>query len=91
MTRLSFCTALAALAVFAASPNADARTYGAQVAHDRAAALAGAHNSAGDEMSIRQKCYAEAKNRWPSSNQEMQTNRDFAYSTCAVEHGVGNP
>ena len=91
MTRLSFCTALAALTVFAASPIADARTHRTHVAHDRAAAFAGAHNSVGDEMSIRQKCYEEAKNRWPSSNQEMQTNRDFAYRTCAFDHGVSNP
>jgi hypothetical protein len=24
-------------------------------------------------------------------HQEMQTNRDFAYRTCAFEHGVHNP
>jgi hypothetical protein len=30
-------------------------------------------------------------NTWRSSNQEMQTNRDFAYRTCASDHGVRNP
>jgi hypothetical protein len=91
MTRFSFCTALAALTVFAASPNADARTHHRHVAHDRAATLAGAHNSARDDMSIRQKCYEETKNRWSSSNQDVQTSRDFAYRTCTVDHGVNNP
>jgi hypothetical protein len=91
MTRFSFCTVIAALTVLAVSSNADARTHRTHAAHDRAATLAGAHNSIKDETSIRQQCYTEAKNRWPSSNQEMQTNRDFAYSTCAFEHGVRTP
>jgi hypothetical protein len=91
MTRFSLCTAVAALAVLAVVPNADARTYRSQVTHDQAAALAGAHNSVTDENSVRQKCYEYANSTWKSSNQEMQTNRDFAYRTCAFEHGVHNP
>ena len=91
MTRFSFCTALAVLAVLAIAPNADAQTSRAQAAHDRAAALAGAHNSITDQNSIRQKCYEYANSTWKSSNQEMQTNRDFAYRTCAFQHGVQNP
>jgi hypothetical protein len=43
------------------------------------------------QMEIRKECYAEANKRWPSSNQEMQTVRDFAYRTCAFERGVNNP
>jgi hypothetical protein len=90
MTRFSFCTALAALTVLAISTNADARTR-SQTAHDQAAALAGARNSITDENSIRQKCYEYANSTWKSSNQEMQTVRDYAYRTCAVSHGVRNP
>ena len=82
MTRLSLCTALAALAVLAASPSADART---------TRALAGAHNSVTDESSIRQQCAETARSWWPSSNQEMQTNRDYALRNCLFDHGVRNP
>ena len=82
MTRLSYFAALAALAVFALSSNANART-------DRAhAAIAGAHNSVSDDVSVRQQCYEQARARWSSSNQEMQTNRDYAYRSCAFDHGL---
>ena len=91
MTRFSLCMAFAALTVLAVSPNADARTQRTQAARDQAAAIAGARNSVNDENSIRQKCYEYANNEWRSSNQEMQTNRDFAYRTCAFSHGVRNP
>ena len=87
MTRFS-CAALAALTVVSLSSIADARSHPAR---DRANPPAGAYNSVNDEMSIRQKCYAEAKDRWSSTNQDMQTNRDFAYRTCAVDHGIRNP
>ncbi len=90
MSRFSLCTVLAALTVLAVSPNADARTK-LQEEHDRAAALAGAHNSITDENSVRQKCYEYANSTWKSSNQEMQTVRDYAYRTCAYNHGVRNP
>lgn len=42
-------------------------------------------------MEFRKDCYAEANKRRPSSNQDMPTNRDYAYRTCAVQHGVRNP
>ena len=86
MTRFSFCMALGALAVLAGSTSADART---QRTHD--AAIAGAHNGVTDENSIRQQCAETARSRWPSSNQEMQTNRDFALRNCLFDHGVRNP
>ena len=92
MSRLSRYTALAAFTAVIASSGAYAATR-----HHHAAPLAGAHNgpsaahNGSSEFDIRQQCYAEAKTRWPSSNQEMQTNRDFAYRTCAVDHGVSNP
>ena len=84
MSRTSYC-ALAIVAALAASTGAYART-----TQHNAAGLAGAHASASD-MDIRQQCYAEAKTRYPSTSQDMQTNRDFAYRTCAFDHGVRNP
>lgn len=83
MSRTSY-YALAIVAALTASTGAYARV------NQHAAGLAGAHASASD-MDIRQQCYAEAKNRYPSTSQDMQTNRDFAYRTCAFDHGVRNP
>lgn len=76
MSRSSRFAALAVFAAVIASSSAYART-------NRNAPLS--------DMDIRQQCYAEAKTRWPSSNQEMQTNRDFAYQTCVFDRGVRNP
>jgi hypothetical protein len=76
---------LAAIAALAASDGANART-----TQNSAAALAGAHASVSD-TDIRKQCYAEARNRWPSTSQDVQTARDFAYRTCAFDHGVRNP
>lgn len=80
MSRFSKWAALAASAAIVASSGASARTN-----HN------GVHNGAQSDMDIRQQCYAEAKERWPTTNQDMQTNRDFAYRTCAFDHGVRNP
>ena len=83
MSRTSY-YALAVIAALTASTGAYARV------NHGATGLAGAHNSVSD-MDIRQQCFAEAKNRYPSTSQDMQTNRDFAYRTCAFDHGVHNP
>jgi hypothetical protein len=88
MLRPSLCSVLAALTVIAVAPSADARTARTT---DSAGAFAGAHNSVTDENSIRQKCYEYANTTWRTSNQELQTARDYAYRTCAFEHGVRNP
>ena len=88
MTRFSICATVVALTALAVSSNADART---NRSHGQTAAIAGAHNGVTDENSIRQKCYDYANSTWRSSNQEMQTVRDFAYRTCAFDHGVRNP
>jgi hypothetical protein len=85
MSRLSHGAAVAALMVLVAPSVSFARTH-----HASAGVTAGAHNSASD-MDVRKQCYAEARQRYPSTNQDMQTNRDFAYRTCAVDHGVQNP
>jgi hypothetical protein len=85
MSRLPRCAALAVLTALVASSGAYARSN-----HNSANPLAGAHNGASD-MDIRQQCHQEALTRWPSTSQDMQTNRDFAYRACAVDHGVRNP
>jgi hypothetical protein len=82
MFRLSRYAALAFVTAVTMSSSAYARSH-----HH---SIAGAHNGMSD-MDIRQQCYAEAKQRWSSTNQDMQTNRDFAYRTCAFDHGVHNP
>jgi hypothetical protein len=53
----------------------------------------GAHASVRGEsdMDIRKQCYAEARARWGTNSQDMQTPSDFAYRTCAFDHGVRNP
>ena len=86
MTRLSHYAALAVFTAVIASSSAYARTN-----HNSAAPLAGAHNSTVDEMEIRKQCYAQAKERWPGTNQDMNTTRDFTYRTCAFDRGVRNP
>jgi hypothetical protein len=89
MSRLSRYAALAVFTAVIASSGAFART-NQNGANNGANPLAGVHNSASD-MDIRKQCYEEARQRWPSTSQDMQTNRDFAYRTCAVDHGVRNP
>jgi hypothetical protein len=43
------------------------------------------------EMDIRKECYGEAKKLWPSTSQDLQTARDYAYRACAFDHGVRDP
>ena len=69
MSRLSRCAALAVFTAVIASSGAYAATK-----HHHAAPIAGAHNGP-SEMDMRQQCYEEARTRWPSTNQDMQTNR----------------
>ena len=53
----------------------------------------GAHASVKgqSDMDIRKQCYAEARGRWGTNSQDLQTASDFAYRTCAFDHGVHNP
>ena len=53
----------------------------------------GAHASVAgtSETDIRQQCAEEARARWGTNSQDMQRNRDFAASTCMVQHGIRNP
>jgi hypothetical protein len=86
MSRLSRCAALAIFTSVIASSGASAAT----THHHAAAPIAGAHNGP-PEMDMRKQCYEEARSRYPSTNQDMQTNRDFAAKTCMVDHGIRNP
>jgi hypothetical protein len=83
MSRLSRYAALAVFTAVIASSAASARVNHRSAAPD-------AHNGS-SEMDMRKQCYEEARQRYPSTSQDMQTNRDFAYRTCAVDHGVRNP
>jgi hypothetical protein len=90
---LSRCAALALFTAVIASSGASAA-----VKHHNAnaAPIAGAHNGPAaahnpSEMEMRQQCYEEGRSRYPSTSQDMQTNRDFAAKTCMVEHGIRNP
>jgi len=85
MSRSSRCAALAVFTAVIASSGAYAATK-----HHHAAPIAGAHNGP-SEMDMRQQCYEEARSRYPSTSQDMQTNRDFAAKTCMVDHGIRNP
>jgi hypothetical protein len=82
MSRLSRCAAVAVFTAAIAAPGAYARTH-----HKAAGPYAGAHNGLSD-TEIRQQCFAEAKQRYPSTSQDMQTNRVFTYTTCASDRGI---
>jgi hypothetical protein len=92
MSRLSHYAALAVFTAVIASSGASAA-----VKHHNAAPLAGAHNGPAaahngqSEMDMRKQCYEEGRSRYPSTSQDMQTNRDFAAKTCMVDHGIRNP
>jgi nitrate reductase cytochrome c-type subunit len=79
MSRLSHYAALALFTAVVASSGASAATR-----HNNAAPQA-------SEFDTRKQCYEEARTRWPSTSQDMQTNRDFAAKTCMVDHGIRNP
>ena len=86
MSRLSRYTALALFTAVIASSGA----YAATNHQHHAAPIAGAHNGP-SEMDTRRQCSEEARARYPSTSQDMQTNRDFAEKTCMVDHGIRNP
>ena len=85
MSRLSHFAALAVFTAVIASSGAYAATK-----HYNAAPLAGARNGPSED-DIRRQCYEVGRSRWPSTSQDMQTNRDFAAKTCMVDHGIRNP
>jgi hypothetical protein len=87
MSRFSCCS-LALLAALTVTSGAYARTN-----HNSPSIQPGAHASAmgTSETDIRKQCAEEARARWGTTNQDMQKNRDFAATTCMIEHGVHNP
>lgn len=77
----------ALLAALTVSSGAYARTH-----HDNPL-QPGAHASAAgtSQADIRQQCADEARARWGTNSQDMQTPRDFAYRSCMFDHGMRNP
>ena len=82
MSRLLRCAATSGVIAIIACSSADARTH-----HKNQEPDASAHAGLSD-MNIRQQCFAEARQRYPSTSQDMQTNRVFTYTTCASNHGI---
>jgi hypothetical protein len=86
MSRFSFAS-LALLAALTITSGAHARV------NHNSPSIQGAHASVvgTSETDVRKQCADEARARWGTSNQDMQKNRDFAATTCMVEHGIRNP
>jgi hypothetical protein len=82
MSRLLRCAATAGVIAIMACSSAHARTH-----HKSQEPVASARAGLSD-MDIRQQCFAEAKQRYPSTSQDVQTNRVFAYTTCASNRGI---
>jgi len=80
--------ALALLAALTVSSGAYART-----THHSTSFQPGAHASVAgtSQADVRQQCVEQARARWGTNSQDMQTPRDFAYRTCMYDHGVQNP
>jgi hypothetical protein len=84
MNRVSCYIALALLASLTVSSSAYAGT------RHSASTPAGAHNNASNEDIMKQ-CAQQALQRWPGNGQEAKTPRDYAYRSCAFDHGLQNP
>jgi len=75
--------ALAVVAALTVSTGAYARTHHA--------VTPGARASAAGEMDMRKQCYDEARSKWGTNSQDMQTPRDYLYRACMYDHGMHNP
>lgn len=84
----SACYSLALLAALTVSSGAYARTH-----HDSPTFQPGTHASVAgtSQTGIRQQCAEEARARWGTNSQDMQTPRDYAYRNCMFDHGMRNP
>jgi hypothetical protein len=82
MSRLLRCATTSVVIAIIACSSANARP-----SHKSQGPSASARAGLSD-MDIRQQCFAEAKQRYPSTSQDVQTNRVFTYTTCAFDHGV---
>src|SRR5215472_18060971 len=98
MSRLACCITSALLLIAMASSHADARYHhrgndARYPDHGNTAATAGARNQASptdrpqSDMAVRQQCYEMAAKQVSSTNQDMQTVRDYVYKNCAADHG----
>jgi hypothetical protein len=99
MPRLAYCITSALLLTAIVSPHADAARYHYRdntAAHYRGdtAAFGGARAQAAPTerppaaMDMRQQCYEKAAKQVSSSNQDLQTVRDYVYKNCAFDHGM---
>jgi hypothetical protein len=79
---------VAAAVTLTVSSGAHARSHPNSPSFQPGARASAAGVSATD---IRQQCSEEARARWGTNSQDMQTPRDFAYRTCMFDHGVRNP
>ena len=90
MHRLAYCLTSALLLTAVTSSHANARVNH----HANTAAFAGARNQAAptdraqSPVDMRQQCYEKAAKQVSSSNQELQTVRDYVYRNCAYDHGL---
>jgi hypothetical protein len=90
MSRLACCITSALLLTAMASSHADARDHH----RGNTAAFAGARNQASptdrpqSAMDARQQCYEMAAKQVSSTNQDLQSVRDYVYKNCAADHGM---
>ena len=61
--------------------------------HDNPPVQPGARASvaATSQTDMYRQCEEEARLRWGTNSQDMQTPRDFAYRDCMFDHGMRNP
>ena len=87
MSRFSYCS-LALLAALTVSSGAYARA-----AHSNQTFPPGVRASVTgtSEADIQRQWSEQARARWGTNSQDMQTPRDFAYRACMYDHGVSNP
>jgi hypothetical protein len=90
MTRLACCITSALLLTALASSHADARNH----YRGDTAVTPGARNQAAptdrpqSDMAVRQQCYEQAAKQVSSTNQDLQTVRNYVYKNCAFDHGL---
>jgi len=90
MSRLASCITSALLLTAMASSHADARYHyrGDRAAFGGARAQAAPTDRPQPATDARQQCYEKAAKQVSSSNQDLQTVRDYVYKDCAFDHGL---
>jgi hypothetical protein len=87
MVRAS-CYSLITLAVLTASSGAHERAH-----HNNPSIQPGARASVAEtsQPAIYRQCEEQARLRWGTNSQDMQTPRDFDYRACMFDRGMRNP